>query len=180
MPQNTRRTGFRGPSPDVGRTTQFKPGESGNPGGRPRVAYFRRALETILTEGGEPAQRLIDLVEAQERKARRGDTRAAEFLRDTLDGKPVAAEEPEQARIEITIGGLPESVEKIIEARRNRVTANTTADGDSSAGSAAGVELSRSRNAESSIELSNTKQIQPSAPAPTPDQRLRQRYPWLD
>lgn len=35
LPQKRHKTGFRGPSPDVGKATQIKPGEVRNPGGRP-------------------------------------------------------------------------------------------------------------------------------------------------
>ena len=31
-----KKTGFRGPHPDVGKATQFKPGQCANPGGRPK------------------------------------------------------------------------------------------------------------------------------------------------
>ena len=53
MPQNKHQTGFRGPSPDVGRATQFKPGQSGNPGGRPKAMisdWLRHELEVVDSE----------------------------------------------------------------------------------------------------------------------------------
>lgn len=48
MPQNRLKTGFRGPSPDVGRATQFKPGSSGNPGGRPKKKPITELYQKIL------------------------------------------------------------------------------------------------------------------------------------
>ena len=47
MPQNRHKTGFRGPSSDVGRDTQFKPGQSGNPGGRPKKTPYTDAHRLI-------------------------------------------------------------------------------------------------------------------------------------
>lgn len=35
-PQARHPSGFRGPSPDVGKKTQWKKGQSGNPGGKPK------------------------------------------------------------------------------------------------------------------------------------------------
>jgi Family of unknown function (DUF5681) len=45
MPENKHKTGFRGPDPSVGEAAQFKPGQSGNPGGRSR--RLARILEEI-------------------------------------------------------------------------------------------------------------------------------------
>lgn len=51
MPQNRHKTGFRGPSPAVGKATQFKAGEpSANPGGRPRKRPVTSALERLLDD----------------------------------------------------------------------------------------------------------------------------------
>lgn len=41
MASKPQKNGFRGPSPDVGRATQFKPGVSGNPGGRSKHLLVR-------------------------------------------------------------------------------------------------------------------------------------------
>ena len=47
MPQNRKKSGFRGPSPDVGKSTQFQPGKSGNPGGRPKKRPYQEAHELL-------------------------------------------------------------------------------------------------------------------------------------
>jgi len=44
---------FRGPSPDVGKTTQFKRGESGNPGGRPKRDAAREIAKAIFERNEE-------------------------------------------------------------------------------------------------------------------------------
>jgi hypothetical protein len=51
-PANRHKTGFRGPTPDVGKETQFKPGQSGNPSGRP-PAILSDAYREVLAEAFE-------------------------------------------------------------------------------------------------------------------------------
>lgn len=69
----------------------FKPGISGNPGGRPRSAYFRKkALKQLRQEIAAGVDRGDTVLDAIVSKAADGDMIAAEFLRDTVDG-PVAA-----------------------------------------------------------------------------------------
>jgi hypothetical protein len=51
MPPKRHKTGFRGPSPDVGRATQFKKGQpSANPGGRPKGTSISKLMAVILDE----------------------------------------------------------------------------------------------------------------------------------
>lgn len=54
MPQNKhssgKKQGFRGPSPDVGKATQFKPGQSGNPGGRQKKKPLTEAYERKVSD----------------------------------------------------------------------------------------------------------------------------------
>lgn len=50
-PQKRHKTGFRGPSPDVGKATQFQPGQpSANPGGRPSKSLMQQARERIAND----------------------------------------------------------------------------------------------------------------------------------
>mgnify|MGYP001589383905 CR=1 FL=1 len=68
---------------------QFKPGQSGNPNGRPS---FRKALEKVLEENGGHVRPALERIAAKAvKKAISGDVRAMEFVADRLDGKPVQA-----------------------------------------------------------------------------------------
>ena len=58
---------------------QWKPGQSGNPNGRPKKVAT--ALDKALTK-----KRALKLADAVITKAEEGDVRAAEFVRDTVDG----------------------------------------------------------------------------------------------
>jgi hypothetical protein len=89
-PANRHKTGFRGPTPDVGKETQFKPGQSGNPSGRP-PAILSDAYREVLAEAfeGDSAARsyarLIAL--GQARAAIKGNTAAAKEIADRTEGK---------------------------------------------------------------------------------------------
>ena len=64
-------------------TGRFVPGVSGNPYGRPRrgETYAEIAMKLAVTTKRQ-------VVASMARSARRGNVRAAEFLRDTAEGKP--------------------------------------------------------------------------------------------
>jgi hypothetical protein len=79
-----------------GRPENLRPwrkGVSGNPGGRPKSIFGKAALRQ-LRKRAESGETILDaVVGAQVRKAiPKGDTRAAEFLRDSVDGRPGANE----------------------------------------------------------------------------------------
>jgi hypothetical protein len=70
---------------------QWKPGQSGNPGGRPKTKQVRDALQKLVNELGlEPAVRAIYT------KAAEGDVAAFREIADRLDGKvaqPIAGDD---------------------------------------------------------------------------------------
>jgi len=55
MPEKTKKTGFRGPHPDVGKAYRWKKGQSGNPGGRPKHDYAAELARAIIEGNPEAA-----------------------------------------------------------------------------------------------------------------------------
>ena len=107
----------------------FKPGQSGNPGGRPRGIFGRTALKRLLRRAKNGDSQLVALIDAQIDKAiRKRDTRAAEFLRDSVDGRPSAQEQQMQvgiAAINILWGGAkPDWATIRASTRRSAVVLN--------------------------------------------------------
>ena len=92
MRSDSRKRLRSGCSPSIGTRTQFQPGCSGNPGGRPRKdiseAYERLAVQEYPRDrqGRTYAERLA---EAQFQAAIGGSTRAAREITDRLEGKPM-------------------------------------------------------------------------------------------
>ena len=99
MPENRHKTGFRGPSPDVGKATQFRPGQSPNPGGRPKRkpmtdAYSAR-LDQKVSEYFGP-----DELARIPKKLR--ETTVADFIAYSVIGEVVAGRNKVHAAREIT------------------------------------------------------------------------------
>jgi hypothetical protein len=91
MPENKQKTGFRGPSPDVGKPYRWKKGQSGNPTGRPKSKTLSDAYRNKLEEPvpNDPERRTwAELIaEAQVRDAVRGNVQAAREIADRTEGK---------------------------------------------------------------------------------------------
>ena len=69
----------------------WKPGQSGNPGGRPKKRSISEELERLLAEEApNSGGRLwaVVIAEALLRKARKGDVRAIAELANRIEGKP--------------------------------------------------------------------------------------------
>jgi Family of unknown function (DUF5681) len=87
----------------------WQPGQSGNPGGRPRKyvseAYEQLAFEPVPKKAGKTYAELLAL--AQFRKALKGNTMAAKEVTDRLEGKAPQAveltgpEEPQQLNVTV-------------------------------------------------------------------------------
>jgi hypothetical protein len=67
----------------------FKPGQSGNPGGRVKDKLWREALLIAVNrvDDGDPRPRLARIAEAVARQALGGDMQAVKEIGDRLDGK---------------------------------------------------------------------------------------------
>ena len=75
----------------------FKPGQSGNPNGRPKkLDSLQRIIEQVMNEpgkGGKPA--IYNIVHALIQKAEKGDIRAIQEILDRYYGKPKSSLEIE-------------------------------------------------------------------------------------
>ncbi len=106
-PQNRQKTGTPIPG---GEATQFKPGQSGNPGGRPKTAPLSHACRELLAlplpddpEGRTYAEAIA---QALAEKALAGDIRAAQEIADRAEGKP-------RQRLEIDNSALREAFDRM-------------------------------------------------------------------
>jgi hypothetical protein len=81
-------------------------GVSGNPGGRPKGFFGKAALRQLRKRAENGKSNLDAVVSAQVEKAiRKGDTRSAEFLRDSVDGRPSATNESASGSVTINWHG---------------------------------------------------------------------------
>ncbi len=91
-----KKTGFRGGSPDVGKATQFKPGKSGNPGGRPKALISDATRDWLKAVDPRTGRSNAELVaQAQGKKALKGDTSAYNAVADRSEGKPAITQQHE-------------------------------------------------------------------------------------
>ena len=70
--------------------TQFKPGQSGNPAGRPKKDFcIPDILRKISDEdGNKDMTKLEAVLRVAYQKAAQGDLRAIQFIAERLEGKP--------------------------------------------------------------------------------------------
>jgi hypothetical protein len=115
------------------REHRFKPGESGNPSGRPKGIFGVTALKRLLRAGKNSETKLIALIDAQIDKAiRKHDTRAAEFLRDSIDGRPAASDGDSANNGQVTIvwNGPPPAWVPRVDDRPERQNTENGADSE--------------------------------------------------
>jgi hypothetical protein len=65
---------------------QYKPGQSGNPSGRPRGLISAALIKQLRKSGGKD---LAAIVEGIIRSARRGNPKSFSVIRDSVDGRPL-------------------------------------------------------------------------------------------
>jgi hypothetical protein len=95
-----------------GQAFRFKPGQSGNPGGRPRTAKLSEACRAKLASPipGDPEGRSFADVIADKfaLQALKGDIRAAQELADRAEGRPSQMAPPaEQSGVKYMILDMP-------------------------------------------------------------------------
>lgn len=86
--------------------TQFKPGQSGNPNGSPKVKKFATILKRILETQIEQTNELTGLTEKHPiadhigmklaKQSLEGDVQSINALLDRLEGKPLARSETKE------------------------------------------------------------------------------------
>ena len=107
MPENRRKTGAKVPN---GEATQFKPGQSGNPGGRPKTAALSNACRDLLAQPmpGDAENRTYAQVIARmlAEKAVGGDIQAARELADRAEGRPRQSVEVEDVALRDAFGRM--------------------------------------------------------------------------
>jgi ribosomal protein L17 len=100
------------------RPYQWKPGQSGNPGGRPRRKPLTEALELLLqeTDPRTKKQNLVLIIEALVKKAKKGDTTAIRETLDRVEGKTVQPiSGPEGGAIPVSVEGVDEALAKLLD-----------------------------------------------------------------
>lgn len=74
----------------------FEPGQSGNPGGKPKTKEFKAALLVALKRADGDKTKLAQIAEALVEKAATGDVPAIREIADRTDGKatqPISGDE---------------------------------------------------------------------------------------
>jgi hypothetical protein len=96
-------------NPDKTLPHRWQPGQSGNPGGRPKRRLIDELLEELLlTEDSKVAEAIARALLA---KAKRGDLRAVQLVVERVQGRPKQA-------MELSGSGLDGLVEAIRAARQ--------------------------------------------------------------
>jgi hypothetical protein len=95
---NRKKTGMSNKNPP----NQFKPGQSGNPNGRPKSGsswreIISQAVERITDEGISKKEAITEVLTQM---ALDGDLRAIEVLMDRMDGKPKQVNENRDLTLE--------------------------------------------------------------------------------
>ncbi len=112
MPQNRHKTGFRGPSPEVGKTTRFKPGQSGNPGGRPKFKLQSEAYRAELAKEDKNGVTHAELVaKRMVADAMKGKVSASKHIAEYVEGAPRQA-------FEVNLSITEELAERIERGRK--------------------------------------------------------------
>lgn len=127
LPQKGHKTGFRGPSPDVGKATQIKKGQVLNPGGRPKKKPLTEEYERLLLEQvpNDSKKRIWArlIAEGQFKEAAKGKTAAADHIKDAVEGPVPRATHlsgPDGDPIVMVNIDVRERIRSISERLRNR------------------------------------------------------------
>lgn len=120
---------FDGPSPDVGKATQFQPGMSGNPNGRPRTRELAELLRSIGDElvgkGKRRHRRAERMLRKFYQRAESHSDRAAIEILDRIDGKIPQSHEvsgPDGTAIPVNIGDIDNELRSLLASAGSRIS----------------------------------------------------------
>jgi len=85
---------------------QYKPGQSGNPAGRPKMPDLSEAIAKILNEEKDGKTALDAILAALRAKAAKGDVRAAQELLDRGYGRAKQSIDVSGEGINVTFKGV--------------------------------------------------------------------------
>ena len=105
MPQLTENSGGKSASRirSLANLKPFKPGQSGNPGGRPKGIVARSVRKQLKVELAAGVRQVDCLADAMIQKAIRGDVGAATFVRDTSDGRPGSSDDRDSSGVGFSV-----------------------------------------------------------------------------
>ena len=89
---------------------RYKPGQSGNPSGRPKGLLAAALLKQLLKSGGEDLKKIVAGVIAS---AAKGDAKAFAVIRDSTDGRPTQAIDL-SADMSVSLGARMERARKAL------------------------------------------------------------------
>ena len=126
MRENRQRTGFRGPNPDVGRASRWKPGcPSPNPGGRPKKTPLTDLLREACDNPIEAREIIGGILSAAKRKSAKSASATVSAFReiaDRVDGPVVQRVESANLNLSVNLEGAEETLRLLEAAEAERVT----------------------------------------------------------
>jgi len=137
-PQNRRKTGGKllfgkGIDPAIGKPTQFKPGQSGNAGGRPTKTPLTDELLELLKvadpRGVTLARRIATIIC---KKAEKGDSRFVNLIFDRIEGPAVQLHkiggDDDAPPVKLSVTDAHERLAQVIERIKARQAQTATQD----------------------------------------------------
>lgn len=101
--------------PSIGKPNWYKPGESGNPSGRPKRKPFFELMEKYFEKHPEKLAAIIERCVTD--AARKGGQRDRYEIRDMFDGKPVQQiAGPNEGAIPVSMEGIDDALINVIKA----------------------------------------------------------------
>lgn len=118
-PPKPHKNGFRGPSPDVGKATQFKPGNPG--GGRPKSKPITDAILAALEANDGELLKQVAVIGIK--KAAKGDIAFWKEIIERIEGKSVQPiSGPDGGAIPHTLEGIDEYIMELVRSVQDQTS----------------------------------------------------------